>query len=729
MEKKYIKVFLIGILLILIVGTIRIAKAQEETTINIDKSFNLKTWFQKTFGIQTYSIVGDYRQCDRYPGRTIQVAWQGTIPKASTYYTNSLTDVFDKKWNTIGEWKNSPNLICGDSDGCIAEYYSCPHPECTSDSQCSSWYGSGSECNTKVANDPNIAYQSGNTFNYCTEPSQVEVTCYYYTGSGSSCSTRTYIGDTTCPSTYNGRTLYSTRNACENQIPVCSAGQTKCEGTNQDIYITCSNGQWASNGQVNGQCGYTSETTPTCSDGIQNQGETGIDCGGPCSVCGIGGTTFGDIRLDGAVEVTGIVLVTVQNPSSQIKTFKIPLKNFGTGTETINVEAGFYSAGYARNTAKLYSILPFFSAVTIPQCNPGEDFVKATQVTLARGESEVVEINVNPYSSFVTYGPGEHNLATDPPIWFVGLYQYCRGTPGVDPIKYGYINNASTTGKGVMFDYGNYELSCPSSVQFGNLEGLDILCDGQKYGTCEINSFIGTGKKTFTLDAGKTCDITSTIAIVNGSAQPGATLTSTTLFGAKKLALTKDEISKATSPVLLASSCLYPSECILPAADEKEFSASCTSIAKLRDEGTLTEVDEDNFFSNVKPITQVGALSSAAGITACLIAGAATAAAPAAFPITAPLLVGCGLAGGLFGGTVTSIILDISQDDNLLKELKAENANAVGICVKESKSGLDSFFKWAAWFDVTGDGNKDGTDGLIIFGVLAFLFVLIIGRR
>ncbi len=29
----------------------------------------------------------------------------------------------------------------------------------------------------------------------------------------------------------------------------------------------------------------SSTPTPTCSDGIQNQGETGIDCGGPCSAC------------------------------------------------------------------------------------------------------------------------------------------------------------------------------------------------------------------------------------------------------------------------------------------------------------------------------------------------------------------------------------------------------------------------------------------------------------
>jgi hypothetical protein len=31
--------------------------------------------------------------------------------------------------------------------------------------------------------------------------------------------------------------------------------------------------------------------TPTCNDGIQNQGETGIDCGGPCAPCASGGST------------------------------------------------------------------------------------------------------------------------------------------------------------------------------------------------------------------------------------------------------------------------------------------------------------------------------------------------------------------------------------------------------------------------------------------------------
>ena len=30
---------------------------------------------------------------------------------------------------------------------------------------------------------------------------------------------------------------------------------------------------------------FLNQNKETCSDGIQNQGETGIDCGGPCPKC------------------------------------------------------------------------------------------------------------------------------------------------------------------------------------------------------------------------------------------------------------------------------------------------------------------------------------------------------------------------------------------------------------------------------------------------------------
>jgi surface protein len=32
-------------------------------------------------------------------------------------------------------------------------------------------------------------------------------------------------------------------------------------------------------------CGGTCTACPTCSDGVQNQAETGVDCGGPCTAC------------------------------------------------------------------------------------------------------------------------------------------------------------------------------------------------------------------------------------------------------------------------------------------------------------------------------------------------------------------------------------------------------------------------------------------------------------
>ncbi len=47
--------------------------------------------------------------------------------------------------------------------------------------------------------------------------------------------------------------------------------------------------------------------TPTCSDGIQNQGETGVDCGGPCAPCNGGGCNVGITSSNGGVTITGLV--------------------------------------------------------------------------------------------------------------------------------------------------------------------------------------------------------------------------------------------------------------------------------------------------------------------------------------------------------------------------------------------------------------------------------------
>ena len=48
--------------------------------------------------------------------------------------------------------------------------------------------------------------------------------------------------------------------------------------------VSCTDG--IQNGNETGiDCGGDCDPCPTCLDGIQNQGETGVDCGGPCVEC------------------------------------------------------------------------------------------------------------------------------------------------------------------------------------------------------------------------------------------------------------------------------------------------------------------------------------------------------------------------------------------------------------------------------------------------------------
>jgi len=65
----------------------------------------------------------------------------------------------------------------------------------------------------------------------------------------------------------------------------CSYCTSSC--TQQTIYASCSDGI-QNQGETGVDCGGSCAAcavAPTCSDGIQNQGETGVDCGGPCAAC------------------------------------------------------------------------------------------------------------------------------------------------------------------------------------------------------------------------------------------------------------------------------------------------------------------------------------------------------------------------------------------------------------------------------------------------------------
>ena len=188
--------------------------ALESTPIS-DGGFNIGNWLSHLFGGKTFSVVGVTRQCSEIPNKEITVAYLVSFPASSVYCDNALTNIFDTNWNTLGEYKDSNAMVCDDPDGCIVQYYCCPHPECESDSDCEDWYGLGSDCKSKIANDPNIYYESGQNFKYCKAPEDTSINCYYYDGIGAACKSVEQLN--TCPSTYMSYTLYDTKSECEDE--------------------------------------------------------------------------------------------------------------------------------------------------------------------------------------------------------------------------------------------------------------------------------------------------------------------------------------------------------------------------------------------------------------------------------------------------------------------------------------------------------------------------------
>ena len=205
----------------LLVGILGFVNAQGDEELTQDVPFSFESWFRHLFGLQDFSIVGDYRQCDRYPERTFTYEYGEAMYVDSADYCDSgygLINFFTSGWNPVSEKRDDISISSCNVPPCHIEVYCCPFDECDDDNDCEDWYGSGSECKSKIANDPNINYEYS-TFKYCTEPSEIQVTCWYSPESGESCSSRTYIGDEYCPSTYMSYILYESKSTCEGNIP------------------------------------------------------------------------------------------------------------------------------------------------------------------------------------------------------------------------------------------------------------------------------------------------------------------------------------------------------------------------------------------------------------------------------------------------------------------------------------------------------------------------------
>lgn len=278
-----------------------------------------------------------------------------------------------------------------------------------------------------------------------------------------------------------------------------------------------------------------------------------------------------------------------------------------------------------------------------------------------------------------------------------------EGWAYVDDCKTGFCQNTLGPRGGVCAEpvccqtnFGNKLTSeyCPG----GTTEVELSKCDGDQDG------------KQF--DASKLC---SGEGVYPGNSQPVGTLDN-----AKKFALSKEKIKTATTGDMLAAVCNDDTDCIVK-NDEEDYEADCIPISKLREEGIVSESKQENFFSDAKSVLTGGAVGGALGIATCIgLVGAGI----VSNGILVPAAIGgCAAAGALLGGSTTSAVISATSDDELVKQLDAENADQVGICTLEPKSpGMAFIRKIGEAIPLTGDPT---TDGIIVLVGGLFLFMII----
>lgn len=94
-----------------------------------------------------------------------------------------------------------------------------------------------------------------------------------------------------------------------------------------------------------------SRPAPTCSDGIQNQGEEEVDCGGPCLSC--------ELRRIEEIEVLSVKAVLNQNNFYDlVAQIKNPNQNYGSGIVSYQFEVYDSSGGLITKHSDLTYILP-----------------------------------------------------------------------------------------------------------------------------------------------------------------------------------------------------------------------------------------------------------------------------------------------------------------------------------------------------------------------------------
>jgi len=354
-------------------------------------------------------------------------------------------------------------------------------------------------------------------------------------------------------------------------------------------------------------------------------------------------------------------------------------------------------------------------------------------------------------SAFLSFQPNQYFFASEKTCGDKSFFvNYFRGQPGHDQyIKeiYYYKGKAYITdgdGKGGI--YTSPSIKCDAGAYWDNKCYVEIYCC--PYGACQADSECSSGESckdasiTLLFPELKVCQLNEVPTyqtkvyqcLENGSAiylksisygdktysfcpegknnyltiggtssgvcyttASEACKTQTGTQSSKSIPLTEDEWSTATPKMIVAAMCQVPSDC----AEREGYTVKCIFSEDIQ------KINE-NALEKVDPTLKTQICSFMKFSWSDI---------------------------GIMG--ISKIILWVSGGSYAYKYLcNNEKIEISGTCRAEEKEtdGFSAFFKSLAFFDITGDGKKDSTDGMIIFfgGIIILIFLISMmggGRR
>jgi len=236
-----------------------------------ESTFDFASWFQHTFNIQSFSILGKVRQCsDPDPDYEYNIA-NGASKTINLYTDNlcgddtALIDVFLGGWNPFLEYDydlldSYPfKLNCQTSGGCIIQVYCCEGYEWAPLDQddcddlgfgdyhfttCTSWMNGGYKCTINGVAESGIPFFK-DKYTWCGEASLRS--CWY----GSTCIETL---SQSCGGKYQGYQLYDSKPTCESNINIDNwvNSASECKGSKP---IGCMDKRCVATASECGTCG------------------------------------------------------------------------------------------------------------------------------------------------------------------------------------------------------------------------------------------------------------------------------------------------------------------------------------------------------------------------------------------------------------------------------------------------------------------------------------------